>query len=154
MAQVPAVRAFRVVVVVLMSGTPCRRMLATLVDHSTNCESTNIPGSTMWDRLPSGPGQDLPGIHESGGVDGALHGRAEVELGLALEVRNRVPFRRAHAVLGADAAATCRHRLIDDVGQLVAQREERRGVRPRRAAQVVVQVAVADVAVGDETDAG
>ena len=59
----------------------------------------------------------------------------------------------ADAVLGADAAAVRGDEVVDGAADSVGPRRERAAIAAGRLAQVVVQVAVAEMAVGDETRA-
>ena len=102
-------------------------------------------------------GSRVPGFIRPGGVERVLDGAHQVDLHLRLVRRRCRRLGRAEAVLGADRPGGVGHGVVDrrrEVGGRGAQGVVVAVPGDQRGAEVEVQVAVADVAVGHQADAG
>src|SRR5687768_2998247 len=112
-----------------------RRALCVLAASPVRCGVRLIP-------------QDLARVHDALGVDDALERAHEIERGRVLVSFELAHLGLADAVLGADAAAMLRDEVVHGAADLGRARRERAAVAAGRLAQVVVQVAVGEMAVG------
>ncbi|WKT97695.1 alpha-amylase family glycosyl hydrolase [Micromonospora soli] len=109
--------------------------------------------------LPGRPGgchlirQQLSGVHQAPRVEQLLEPAHEVQLVAALVVGDDPPLRLPQPVLGADAAVAGAGGVVDDPSEVSRARLEFGVAAALGFAEVVVQVAVADVAVRHDPDA-
>src|SRR6185503_6942120 len=98
--------------------------------------------------------EHLPRIHEAVRVERALDGAHHVQLEGTLVALDLVHLEDAQAVLGADGTAQRVDDLVHDVVHVGGLREEALRVAARLRRAVVVDVAVAQVAEGDDAHVG
>src|SRR6186713_96160 len=94
--------------------------------------------------------QDLSRVHDVVRVKRSLDALHEIELhriGITLELEH---FQLADAVLGGKAAAELLHEVVDSALHFLLHRLQLRGLGARTLVDVEVQIAVAEMAIGDQ----
>src|SRR5207249_4835994 len=95
--------------------------------------------------------EHLARIEDARGIERCLDGAHQVELRRALVAGELVALQLADSVFGADAAAMRGDEVVDDPVCARRVRHEGSGHGALGGSQVVVEVAIAKVAEGDET---
>ena len=116
--------------------------------HSAMTSATSASAIAVMRRHCAGSGihSTLPGIHDAVRIEHRLDAAHQLDRDLVLDVGQLVALEHADAVLGRDRAAHPQHDREHDRVDLVPARQEVRGVAADRLADIVMDIAVAEMA--------